>query len=373
MLSSEQFRSHFPALQRHVWLDTPASPPAALGVAHALQTALDSWLYGELDWREWDHAPVASKTAVARLLGIAEEQAGERIAVMGSTAEAAATVAGSLPPGRIVVPAQEFRSNLFPWLQLEAAGHEVVLVPPRDGHTRTEDLVAALDTRTVLLAISDVLSIDGHRADLPALRQATDGVGARLFVDATQSLGALHLDMERVRPDYLAVHGYKWMLCPRGAAWLVTAPERIDELVPLLPNWKSTAPPHAFFGGPYVRADSAARCDTSPAWLSWVGALPALNLLLDLDAEQVERHCLRLAADFRAHVAETKAGIPLPSSQSHIAVVRVTDPDAVRVRLARDGVRATLLGDRLRVGFHYFNNSSDVERAANALEGARTP
>ncbi|MEV1243351.1 aminotransferase class V-fold PLP-dependent enzyme [Nonomuraea sp. NPDC049750] len=369
MLSSEQFRSHFPALQRHVWLDTPASPPAALGVVHALRAALDSWLYGEHDWREWDHAPAASKRSVARLLGIAEEL----IAVMGSTAEAAATVAKSLPPGRIVVPAQEFRSNLFPWWQLEAAGHEVVLVPPRDGHTHTEDLVAALDTRTVLLAVSDVLSIDGHRADLPALRQATDGVGARLFVDATQSLGALHLDMERVRPDYLAVHGYKWMLCPRGAAWLVAAPEHIDGLVPLLPSWRSTEPPYGFFGGPYVRADSAARCDTSPAWLSWVGALPALDLLLDLDAKRVERHCLRLAADFRARVAETGAGTLLPSSRSHIAVVRVIDPDAVRARLARDGVRATLLGDRLRVGFHYFNNSSDVERAANALGDTKAP
>ncbi|WP_219512952.1 aminotransferase class V-fold PLP-dependent enzyme [Nonomuraea ceibae] len=363
MLSSEQFRSRFPALQRHVWLDTPASPPAALEVAHALQAALDSWLYGDFDWQEWDRASGAARSSVARLLGVAEE----RVAVVGSVAEAAATVAKSLPPGRIVVPAQEFRSNLFPWRQLESAGHEVTLVPPRDGRTRTEDLVAALDPRTTLLAVSDVLSIDGHRADLPALRRAADGVGARLFVDATQSLGALRLDLDRVRPDYLAVHGYKWMLCPRGAAWLVTAPEHVGGLVPLLPSWKSTEPPHGYFGGPYVTAGSAARCDTSPAWLSWVGALPALDLLLALDAERVERHCLRLAAEFRERVAETEAGAPLPGSGSHIAVVRVSDPDAVRARLAREGVRATLLGDRLRVGFHYFNDGGDVERAVDAL------
>ncbi|RBQ16682.1 aminotransferase [Spongiactinospora rosea] len=366
MLTSEQFRAHFPALQRHVWLDTPASPPAALGVVRALQSAMDAWLYGEFDWTEWDRAPAASKSSIARLLGIPEEQ----IALMGSVAEAAATVAKSLPPGRIIVPAQEFRSNLFPWQQLERTGHEIVLIPARDGHTRTEDIVASLDTRTVLLAISDVLSIDGHRADLMALRQATNDVGARLFVDATQSLGALHLDMGKIRPDYLAVHGYKWMLCPRGTAWLATTPELTEELIPLLPSWKSTDPPHRYFGGPFVPARGAARCDTSPSWLSWIGALPALDLLLDLDAEQVERHCIQLATDFRARAIDIGAAVG--SGQSHIAVVRVTDPAAVSAQLARDGVRATLLGDRLRVGFHYFNNNSDVERAASALRGEST-
>lgn len=371
MLTSEQFRAHFPALQRHVWLDTPASPPAALDVAQVLQSAMDAWLYGEFNVADWDRAPAESRSSIARLLSIAEE----RIALMGSVAEAAATVAKSLPPGRIIVPAQEFRSNLFPWQQLEHAGHEIVLISAQDGHTRTEDIVAALDTRTVLLAISDVLSIDGHRADLVALRQATNNVGARLFVDVTQSLGVLRLDLDQLRPDYLAAHGYKWMLCPRGAAWLATSPERTEELIPLLPSWKSTDPPHAYFGGPFIPARGAARCDTSPAWLSWIGALPALDLMLDLNPEQVERHCIQLAADFRARAADTGA-TPIAvegSGQSHIAVVRVADPAAVSARLARGGVRATLLGDRLRVGFHYFNNSSDVERAAAALRGEALP
>ena len=52
---------------------------------------------------------------------------------------------------------------------------------------------------------------------------------------------------------------------------------------------------------------------------------------------------------------------------SHIAVVRVTDPDTVSARLRAAGVRAQLLGDRLRVGFHYFNNHEDVAAALGAL------
>jgi selenocysteine lyase/cysteine desulfurase len=54
---------------------------------------------------------------------------------------------------------------------------------------------------------------------------------------------------------------------------------------------------------------------------------------------------------------------------SHIGAVRVTDPDSVRARLRSHRVRARVLGDRLRVGFHYFNNDHDVAAALGALHG----
>ena len=141
-----------------------------------------------------------------------------------------------------------------------------------------------------------------------------------------------------MQPDYLAVHGYKWLLCPRGAAWLVTRDDRVGELRPLAPNWRSAGPPYGYFGLPMRLAGDAARCDASPAWFSWVGACAALRLLGSLDAGRVERHCLGLAA-----------------------------------RLSRRGIRVTSLGDRIRFGFHYFNNDHDVDRTVEALSQVVPP
>lgn len=93
----------------------------------------------------------------ARLIGADPRGA----SAVGSHAEAAATVAASLPPGRVVVSAVDFRSNLFPWFMR----HEVMTVPPRDGATRVEDLIAAMDERVTLLAVSEVTSRDGAGAD----------------------------------------------------------------------------------------------------------------------------------------------------------------------------------------------------------------
>jgi selenocysteine lyase/cysteine desulfurase len=93
-----------------VWLDTPSSPPAAQPVADALRRAVDEWLAGDFRWADRDAAPRAARESMARLLGVETD----RVALMSSVAEGVATVARSLPPGRVVVPDHEFRSSLAP-------------------------------------------------------------------------------------------------------------------------------------------------------------------------------------------------------------------------------------------------------------------
>ena len=356
-MDAGRFRELFPALRSTVWLDTPGAPPGARPVVEAMRDTLSAWSSGEFDWRVWDGAAGEARGLFARLIGVDPAT----VSTVGSLAEAAATVAASLPPGRIVLPAQEFRSNLFPW----TARHDVVAVPPRDGSTRVEDLIDALDERVSLLAVSEVTSRDGQRLDLPALRAAADRVGARLFVNLTQSLGVLRFD-PAVNPDYLAVHGYKWMLCPRGAAWLVARPGRAEELRPLAPSWKSTAAPYGYFGPADLAAD-AGRLDASPAWFSWIGAVHALRLLGTLDPADVERHCLGLAARLIEGAGELGLRRVTDAPSSQIVVLGTDRAGQVADRLREHGVRATALGDRIRFGFHYFNDESDVQAALGVL------
>ncbi len=365
-MNPTQFRELFPALRSMVWLDTPGAAPGAEPVVHALRDAVSAWASGEFDRAAWDAATGEARALFARLVGVDPTT----VSALGSLAEAAATVAGSLPAGRIVVAAEEFRSNLFPWLELarHSPDHEVVVVPARSGTTRTVDLAEAVTRGTVLLAVSEVTSREGQRLDLRALRAVTDRVGARFFVNLTQSLGVLRFHAEAVRPDYLAAHGYKWLLCPRGAAWLATRPDRAEELRPLAPSWRSTGPPYGYFGGPLRLARDAARCDGSPAWLSWVGACAALRLVGSLDAGQVERHCLDLAAWFTSQAASLGWRRLTDGPLSHIVVLGADRAGRIAGRLRERGVRATALGDRVRFGFHYFNNEHDVRTTLQALD-----
>src|SRR5947207_3095806 len=77
-------------------------------------------------------------------------------------------------------------------------------------------------------------------ADVEALRErvarALHDAGAVFIVDASQSLGALPLDVAALRPDAVVAVGYKWLLGPLGLGYLYLDPKFHDG-EPLEENW----------------------------------------------------------------------------------------------------------------------------------------
>jgi selenocysteine lyase/cysteine desulfurase len=369
--SADTLRSFFPGLAGTTYLNNATSAPGAAPVVDAVRRAEDDWARGRFDWLAWEADAEATRPLFARLVGGRPEE----VALVSSFAEAAAAVAASLSPGRVVVGSREFRSNHFPWLALARRGFDVVEVPAADGVVSTDAFCSALRPGTVLAAVSEVQSTNGFRARTSEIGARCRQIGARLFVDVTQSLGVLRFDAEACGADYVAAHGYKWLLAPRGASWLWTRRDHVEELWPLAPSWKSVEEPFAdYYGGRLesLLASSARRLDGSLAWLSWVGARAALSLLASFDPDAVERRCLGLAASFR-RAAEDR-GLPLAPAEvpSQTLALGVSDPEALRARLAERGVIASVRGSSLRLGFHAYNDESDVATALEAIGGLDT-
>jgi selenocysteine lyase/cysteine desulfurase len=358
------FREQFPALERYAWLNTPTVAPGNKPVLEALRRVIGEWEAGDFSWQAWEEQGHATRERFATMIGAQPDQ----VALIHAMVEGAATVAGSLPPGKVVVGAAEFRSNLFPWLALRNRGFEVVEVQPRDGVVPTEALADEVDDRTVLLAVSEVQSSNGYRVDVPALADACRRVGARIYVNLTQCLGALRFDIEEAKPDFVAAHGYKWMLGPRSAGWLYVRPDRLEEVEPLAPSWKSVPEPYEdYYGGPMELAPDARKLDTSLAWFSWPGALAALDLLLALDPGAVERRCLGLSSAFREAARERGFRVVPQEVPSQTVALPLSDPEGVRERLRARDVVGAVRGGYLRLGFHAFNDDDDVRRALDAL------
>lgn len=261
-----------------------------------------------------------------------------------------ALVSGSLPEGsRVLVPEEEFTSNLFPW-QVQAGRGVDVRTAPASG------LAAAVDERTDVVAFSLVQSATGEVADAAAIAEAARAAGAATVVDATQACGWMPVDATRF--DALICGAYKWLLAPRGSAFMVTQPALRDRLVPAQACWWAGDDPHTSYYGPPLRlAKDARRLDISPAWFSWVGTAPALELLGQVGIAWVHAHDVALANRFRS-------GLGLPPSDS--AIVSLDVPGAEE-RLAAAGIRASVRGGRLRASFHLYTTETDVDRALAAL------
>jgi selenocysteine lyase/cysteine desulfurase len=328
------------------WLNTASYGLPPWPAWDALQEALADWRVGRGSWPAWGEATGHARTTFARLVGAdaADVTTGSQVSQL------VGMVAASLPEGaRVLAPEEEFTSNLFPWLVQEARGVQVRTVP-------AAELANEVRPDTDVVAFSLVQSATGAVADVDAVTAAAAAAGALTVADATQACGWLPVDATRF--DALVCGTYKWLLAPRGTAFMVTTPSLRERILPSMAGWWAGDDPHTSYYGPPLRlARDARRLDISPAWFTWVATAPALELIEQVGVEEIRAYDVGLADRFRE-------GLGLPASGS--AIVSADVPGA-QERLEAAGVRAAVRGGRLRASFHLYTTEADVDLALNAL------
>jgi selenocysteine lyase/cysteine desulfurase len=113
----------------------------------------------------------------------------------------------------------------------------------------------------------------------------------------------------------------------------------------------------SYYGPPLRLAESARRFDRSPAWFSWVGTQPSLELIRSVGVDFIHAHNVRLANQFREemHLA--------PSNSAIVSIETAVDSTA----LEKDGIQAASRAGNLRVSFHIYNTEADVEVLLKAI------
>ena len=143
----------------------------------------------------------------------------ERVAFTPSAAEGMAWLARGLDwseGDNVVTTNLEFPSVAYNWRNLRERGVELRLVPHREWLVREEDLLAAVDERTRVLAVSQVSFYTGQNLDIEALAAGLSNRAALLAVDATHAAGAVQVDAGLA--DLCVSSSYKWMLATHGVA-----------------------------------------------------------------------------------------------------------------------------------------------------------
>jgi selenocysteine lyase/cysteine desulfurase len=287
----------------------------------------------------------ASRAAYASLIGVDER----RVAMGSSVSSLIGLVASSIPDDSRVATLQgEFTSVTFPFAAHAARGVTVTELPPG----RLEAAAGDFD----VVAASLVQSADGAVLDVESLRRTAAEAGAITVIDTTQALGWKNIELPWA--DVAVAASYKWLLGPRGVAWMSLSERILETLVPHAANpyageelWSS------LYGLPLRLADGARRFDASPVWFSVFGAGLSLPWVASLDRSAVEAHTLGLANRLR-----TELGLPPADS----AIVSISTTQAVD-GLQRAGIRASVRAGAVRVGFHLYNSEDDVDRLLEAL------
>jgi selenocysteine lyase/cysteine desulfurase/molybdopterin-guanine dinucleotide biosynthesis protein A len=330
-------------------------PPRA--TVAAMQEALAGWSRGTADWvTDWDRPAEATRASFADLVGVPEST----VALHPTVSVGVGLVAATLRPGdEVIVPDDEFTSVLFPLLVAARRGVAVRRVP-------IGELAATVTPATRLVATSLVQMQTGRRADLPAIREAAERVGARILLDATQAIPFLRPDEDLATIDLVVIHGYKHLLCPRGAAFMVVRADRQADLAPLDANWRSAASPYGdYFAPELTEGTGARRFDISLAWLSWVGAAVSIDLLRRWrDSGELEDVWAR------AHRLADRVGLGRASST--LVAIPVADPPAALAALSAARVKTSVRGGSVRLSVHLWNDDADIDRALEIIAPYRT-
>jgi len=294
----------------------------------------------------------AARAAFARLVGVP----GRRVAAGASVAVYSGLIAASLPQGAEVLTAEaDFSSVVTPF---HVRGDLKVRAVP------LERMAESVRPGTALVAVSAAQSADGRVADLEGIREAARAHGARTYVDASQAAGWLPLRADAY--DYVASVAFKWLVCPRGVAFLVV-PEGLGGLTPVFAGWVAgEAPWDSCYGPVEELAHSARRFDESPSLFSYAGARRSLELLEELGVERVHAHDLALADRFREGLRRLgHEPIPAPGSP----IVSVPELGRLQPDLSRAGVEVSDRAGNLRAAFHLYNTPADVDRLLDVLSG----
>jgi len=133
----------------------------------------------------------------------------------------------------IVVTELEHHSNLIPWQQVAQKKGATLKYIPIDalGRLDLSDLENIITNKTKMVAINHVSNVLGTHNNVEEIIKAAKAVGAKVLVDAAQSVPHQKIDVKELGCDFLAFSGHK-MLGPTGIGVLYITKELKDQVPP---------------------------------------------------------------------------------------------------------------------------------------------
>ena len=296
------------------------------------------------------------------------------IALLSSTTECVNAILFGLPweaGDNLVVTDLEFPSSIIACLHLgRRFGVDVRLVRHTGGAVTPAAIAEHVDDRTRLVVISHVSYRSGYRADLDSVADCAHDHGALLLVDASQSVGAVPLEVGAV--DFIAACTRKWLLATHGLAFLYCRQDRLDMLQPFYAGWRGMVnPPSVVNTLDYTFHDDARRFETGLLDYTAVYTLhAALGFLNRVGMPYIAERVLNLSGQVYDDLERLGISPLTPRDpQQRAGIVSFETPHYQQIgeALAAAGVQVWSKEGRVRISPHFYNTTADVAACHTAL------
>jgi kynureninase len=350
------------------------------GVTDALDRYAQMWtMRGIRAWEEgWFGLPTEVGNIVAGIIGGTRGSVSMHENVTVAQAVALSAVDFTPPRNRLVCGAEDFPSVLYLYEGLARRGVEVVRVAAREGRTLDEDdVIAAIDERTAVVALSQVLFRTAQLLDVGRIARRARQAGALTMIDAYQSVGTVPVDVGSLGIDFLTGGSVKWLCGGPGAGYLYAGP-RAARLEPALTGWMAHARPFDFDSGPMSWDGGPRRFWTgTPGIPSYVAARPGYEIVAAIGVAAIREKSLRQTARLIAWADEFGVRVGSPRADARRGGTVVLEvPNAASVcqaLLEREVLCDHRPGVGLRLAPHFYTRDDEVDEVMKRVrdEAAR--
>ena len=304
-----EWRREFPTTEATLHFISHSLGAMPRGVEAALAEYARLWrTRGIRAWEEgWFELPTRAGDILATILNAPPGSISMCENVTTAEAVALSAVDFQAPRNRLVCTAEDFPSQLYFYEGLERRGAEVVRVPAREGHRiAAADVIAAIDERTAVVAISHVLFRSSQVVDVRALT----------LIDAYQAVGTVPVDVQALDVDFLAGGSVKWLCGGPGAGYLYARPATAGRLRPAFTGWLAHEDPFAFDSGPMRWHSGARRFWTgTPAIPAFAAARCGYEIIAKIGVAAIRAKSLRQTARMIALADEYGIAVGSPRAE----------------------------------------------------------
>jgi len=373
-----EWRREFPSLEHTLHFASHTLGAMPRGVGEALAGYAEAWrTRGIRAWEEgWFALPTRLGNHVASILGAPVGTVSMHENVTIAQAVALSAVDFRPPRDRLVCGAEDFPSMLYLYEGLARRGAHIVRVPARDGRAMSEDdLIAAIDERTAVVAFSMVLFRTAQVLDVARIAARARALGALTLVDAYQAVGTVPVEAAAWGLDLLTGGSVKWLCGGPGAGYLYASPTVAPRLEPAITGWMAHARPFDFDSGPTVRDAGARRFWTgTPGIPSYVAASPGYEMVDRIGVAAIREKSLRQTGRLATLAEEAGLRVGSPRAPERRGGTVVLDlPHADRVcaaLLARDVLLDFRPGVGLRLAPHFYTRDDELDEVMRRVTAA---
>src|SRR6266550_3667804 len=289
MINWEQIRKQFPVTESLAYLNTAAAGPLSRSTSDA-GAAYYRQIMNDCDIH-WDEL-LAKRQEVRRLVATLINAEPEEIGFTTNTSSGMNVIVDALENhGEVISCDLEFPVTTIPWMNRRIPVH---LVKSHAGAITFEDIRAATNVRTGIIALSHVQFSTGFRLNLEELGNIK-GHHA-LVVNASQSAGVFEIDVKRMKIDALCATGHKWILSGYGSGFVYLSKELQARSRPGAIGWLSVEDPYAMQNRDiHLRKDAAARVELGCPHFAGMFALGAsAQLMSEMGIRNIAQRALSL-------------------------------------------------------------------------------